>query len=307
MLCYRGFATLVKNSYGSQICYCKLQKNGVKIRKRTKVYSEISQTGGIMPFEFITGKDWNQVLDAVYQTNSATDMDTFAKAVFSQLYLLIPHEKSMIVKLAEADGTRLLHAEHVASHGMDDASSYGFPAFSDDPYLDAISTRTHPSAFLDSEVYSEERKVAEGIYQTFYQPHGVHYVMRISLTDKDVVIGQVNLYRMKSSGDFTEKDVVLGMLLSRHLSLKFSTLIKHTDGLVLEEQDGEVEKKLHDAYGLSHRECQIATMIAQGMTDQEIADTLVISLSTVKKHVYNAYAKLGVNKRVQLVRALAKL
>jgi LuxR family maltose regulon positive regulatory protein len=42
-------------------------------------------------------------------------------------------------------------------------------------------------------------------------------------------------------------------------------------------------------------------MIANGYSNQEIAETLVVSLNTVKKHTSNIYGKLGVSKRTQAV------
>ncbi len=38
-----------------------------------------------------------------------------------------------------------------------------------------------------------------------------------------------------------------------------------------------------------------------GMRNQEIADHLFISLSTVKRHIANAYGKLGVSHRTEAV------
>ena len=52
---------------------------------------------------------------------------------------------------------------------------------------------------------------------------------------------------------------------------------------------------------LTAREVEILRLIAAGMRNQEIADHLFISLSTVKRHVANAYGKLGVSHRTEAV------
>lgn len=50
---------------------------------------------------------------------------------------------------------------------------------------------------------------------------------------------------------------------------------------------------------LTDREREILTMIGQGNTNGEIADTLVISLKTVRNHVSNIFNKLQVADRAQ--------
>ena len=55
---------------------------------------------------------------------------------------------------------------------------------------------------------------------------------------------------------------------------------------------------------LTTRELEILRLIAAGMRNQEIADLLSISAATVKRHIANAYGKLGANHRTEaLVRA----
>jgi predicted ATPase/DNA-binding CsgD family transcriptional regulator len=55
---------------------------------------------------------------------------------------------------------------------------------------------------------------------------------------------------------------------------------------------------------LSARELEILRLIGQGLTNEAIARELVISLSTVKKHITHIYDKLGVTNRTQaLLRA----
>ena len=50
-------------------------------------------------------------------------------------------------------------------------------------------------------------------------------------------------------------------------------------------------------HGLSTREIEVLRLIARGMTNREIAATLVISEHTVARHVQNIYAKLRVSSR----------
>lgn len=50
---------------------------------------------------------------------------------------------------------------------------------------------------------------------------------------------------------------------------------------------------------LSERELEVLQGIAAGLKNQEIADQLTVSLSTVKTHINNIYSKLGVTNRVQ--------
>ena len=52
---------------------------------------------------------------------------------------------------------------------------------------------------------------------------------------------------------------------------------------------------------LSERELEVLHLLAQGDSNQEIAEVLVIALDTVKRHVTHIFEKLGVHNRVQAV------
>jgi LuxR family transcriptional regulator, maltose regulon positive regulatory protein len=51
----------------------------------------------------------------------------------------------------------------------------------------------------------------------------------------------------------------------------------------------------------SERELEVLRLITAGLSNQEIADELVVALSTVKWHINNLYGKLGVSSRTQAV------
>lgn len=58
---------------------------------------------------------------------------------------------------------------------------------------------------------------------------------------------------------------------------------------------------------LTKREIQVLSLIAQGHSNKEAADTMAVSKRTVDFHLANIYDKLQVNNRVQAFRAATRL
>ena len=54
-------------------------------------------------------------------------------------------------------------------------------------------------------------------------------------------------------------------------------------------------------YGLSPRETEVFTLLAQGRTRAFIQEELVLSGGTVKTHVTHIYAKMGVHDRQEMM------
>jgi LuxR family maltose regulon positive regulatory protein len=52
---------------------------------------------------------------------------------------------------------------------------------------------------------------------------------------------------------------------------------------------------------LSEREREVLELMATGASNQEIAETLIIAVNTVKRHARNIFDKLGVENRTQAV------
>jgi DNA-binding CsgD family transcriptional regulator/tetratricopeptide (TPR) repeat protein len=66
----------------------------------------------------------------------------------------------------------------------------------------------------------------------------------------------------------------------------------------------------HDATPTGHltpRERQVLALIAEGLSNKQIAERLVISQGTVIRHVANIFAKLGVNNRTAAARAAIEI
>jgi DNA-binding CsgD family transcriptional regulator len=62
----------------------------------------------------------------------------------------------------------------------------------------------------------------------------------------------------------------------------------------------------HDTSPLTRREREVASLVAQGMSNKEIAAQLVISQRTAEAHVEHILTKLGFNSRTQVVAMFAR-
>ena len=56
-----------------------------------------------------------------------------------------------------------------------------------------------------------------------------------------------------------------------------------------------------DILGITRREMEILELVAQGMSNREIAEKLFVSENTVKTHCSRAFDKLGAKRRTQAV------
>ena len=59
--------------------------------------------------------------------------------------------------------------------------------------------------------------------------------------------------------------------------------------------------------GISKREYEVLELIAHGLSNQEIADKLFVSTSTVKTHTSNLFAKLDARRRTQAIQRAKEL
>lgn len=94
--------------------------------------------------------------------------------------------------------------------------------------------------------------------------------------------------------------MVLGLWLGRKLAVKNKPTEKTS--MPITSPDG-----LAQNFGLSSREIEVLQLISEGYSNQEIADRLYVSLSTVKTHVSNVFSKLDVQRRTQAVRKVQEI
>jgi DNA-binding CsgD family transcriptional regulator len=157
----------------------------------------------------------------------------------------------------------------------------------------------HQQAYADfsatrlSDVISRRQLVATRVYADWFRPDGVVAEMEVGIVRSRARTR--NFVLSRTQGDFSARDVAVLALIAPHLArIHETTQLRHVANLV---EPGNIGR-------LTTREAEVIELVAAGLTNAAIAERLWISPGTVKKHLDNVYAKLGVANRTAAVAQL---
>ncbi|KAA3614847.1 MAG: DNA-binding response regulator [Calditrichaeota bacterium] len=84
-------------------------------------------------------------------------------------------------------------------------------------------------------------------------------------------------------------------------------LISRKKEVIYKTKPLEIDQDAIKKIGISKRELEVLQHMSRGLSNQEIADTLYVSLNTIKTHISNLYSKLNVDRRTQAVQKAQEL
>ena len=101
---------------------------------------------------------------------------------------------------------------------------------------------------------------------------------------------------------------ILGVWVASQLSKpKVQTVIVEKEVIVMIPGDVSINEAELKKLNLSNREYDVLQLLAKGHSNAEIADSLFLSLSTVKTHVSNIFVKMDVKSRAQAIEKAKRL
>ena len=121
-------------------------------------------------------------------------------------------------------------------------------------------------------------------YQAIQRPAGIGFEMKLWLSAPCSTVRGFFFVRDPTRCDFTEQERSILALLRPHLS-----------------SIRERWQRRHAPPLITKRETEILHLVAKGMTNNEIATSLVISRATVRAHLEHIYSKLDVHTRTAAV------
>lgn len=175
------------------------------------------------------------------------------------------------------------------------------------------------SIILRDRVMGEEtkRNVAslESIYEKGMQEKEIHHYQTAA--------------RLQKSQNILQLLIIVILVIVGALSIFISRLRRHNNKLMIDQMRNDIQEyilrldeyenqgagqndskkdersifyKNVEEYGLSEREIEVLLLISKGLKNDEIAEKLFLSVSTVKTHTRNIFIKLDVRNRIEAAR-----
>jgi DNA-binding CsgD family transcriptional regulator len=145
------------------------------------------------------------------------------------------------------------------------------------------------SVTRDSDLGTDHDHRHSGMYADFERPQGVEHEIRVCLPAGGPQRTLRLLFVRGPGPDFTERDVAVLTLLRPHLQAAYVAAERRRRGLL----------------PLTRRQRQILDYVAAGYSNAQIARRIDVSEATVRKHLENVFARLGVSSRTAAVARLS--
>lgn len=186
------------------------------------------------------------------------------------------------------NATRLLEL-HRCAVAMCSTTGQPVIVVDNDPHLTDVERQRHVTGGLGLDplyrvvVETHAPVVGHAPRKAMHDPE-VHLAV-LPLLDLHGVLGTIHCARARSYSPLLHRDL---SVLASHVSVRLAQLgISRTGG----------SPTLHQ---LSDRQYEVARQVARGFGNHQIADALGISENTIKKHLKDVFARLGVANRTEL-------
>lgn len=249
----------------------------------------------------------------IYRINLQTSYAQVCETILHQVQYIIPYTKGIIFQITE-DNRELRFQNPVAQNASQ--ISFDENIFMAGNYRsDWLISTAYPwsSVFRQTDIRDEQSFIESPLYRDIYQPQDIYYGIHAILVHNDKKIAQVGFFRPQSQSDFSDKELFLLNTLARHMELKLHKLLNCPQPSPCNNPNCQKNRHLEadefcfyviEKFGLTQREAEVCYLLRSGKSNQEIAELLYISKSTLDKHLYHLYRKTNVKNRIQLVQLL---
>lgn len=173
-----------------------------------------------------------------------------------------------------------------------------------DPITHLLRERTTPTLVTD--IMPQKELMRSEFFNDFLSRDGLHWGVNLHVRIAGEGTGDLRIWRGRGRDNFDAEDLAVLQLVAP----SFRAALRRCLGL---SAANDVEcfapsndiREDEDTGTLTSRELEVARLVADGLSDKEVAERLCISFTTVRTHLKAVFGKLGVDSRVKLATRLA--
>lgn len=235
--------------------------------------------------------EWKKISDVLLELYATDSEQNLSKRILDSVKSLVKYSKGFVLFF---EPNKKIVNEISFFEGFSEASSKKIAEyFNDKQFVQDLK-----GCFLISEMASGRSRFESALLQNILFDEKISSGFGISFSVNSKVVGIAVFSRTDLQPDFSRKEIYTLEVLKKHIE----NIVKNIQcSKNLSEAMNRCFAQATYRYSFSEREIEILKLIADGKSNAAICDTINISLSTVKKHVYNIFNKAGVNSRTQLL------
>lgn len=243
--------------------------------------------------------EWKRISDILLKVYDQESTLSIASTFLKSIQSLISHNQSNFRAFDPVSGHEFLDdAVFLGVEGEKIRLFYENIANEKD-YLANYYNCESSLVYCDTDVLPKKIREKTDFYKHYLLPQRIPYVCGIIIIKNANLIGIMNLFRSEEWGDFTEKECYILEIFKPHITNLIVKSIDKKDSTLFNK--AVIDEHLN-SLPITAREKEITKLILKGNSNGDIAKKLNVSLSTVKKHIYNIFLKLDINSKLDLIK-----
>lgn len=232
--------------------------------------------------------DWTKINEIILQMNSEKDILKALNTFLKNIEKLVPYEKACIYfyDLSQPDTVKTYIGQGFSEKELTDYEHYYCN-------IDDVVEKMMPNrevVIKSTEAFDLKQRRETEYFIDYVTPAHTKISLdtnfRWDLKNREFCIGSLDLFRHTTN--FTEREVEICRVFQPHLELKASNYAFLFDTIAHQ-------------YALTHTEQDVAKMMLQGYSNEQIAEEKHITISTVKKHVSHILEKSHSQSRIEFI------
>lgn len=240
----------------------------------------------------LKNNDWIILNAITFKIHSIKDLDEMRLSIMEHLHYLLPYDSASFYIVSPTEPDRLMSPVGI-NYEPEDMMQY-INTFKKLDYSEGLMFTGKNITYRESDIVPDEIRVNTDYYKAVYDAQGWHYSLHLNICHQEVFQGVLSFFRQKGAPDFTYDDIFVLDMIKDHLALRLDQEKARA------QSRKQTVSECMQTFDLSPREGSVLELLIHDQAAEEIAATLSITVSTLRKHCHHIYQKLGISTRIQL-------